>query len=157
MSDHSSLLRKLPPIAYFVLAFALGFALDATTIWSPAWAFSNRITLTLGIVLILPAIYFGFGGMTLFMANRQPLMPGERSTELMTRGPFRLSRNPMYLGLALLHAGLGLALLLPITLVLLVAPLAIMQFAIIPDEEARMQQLFGQTYAAYRQRVRRWI
>ena len=78
-------------------------------------------------------------------------------TALVTTGVYRVTRNPMYLGIVLTLFGIALYVA---TLPMLLAPLAffaIMNASQIPREEALLSALFGQEYAAYRRRTRRWL
>jgi len=79
------------------------------------------------------------------------------ASELITTGPFRISRNPVYLGLMILLVGLAIA--LNSLWILFFAPLAmlVMQFHVVPREEACLEQLFPDAYPRYRQSVRRWL
>jgi protein-S-isoprenylcysteine O-methyltransferase Ste14 len=74
-----------------------------------------------------------------------------------TSGPFRFTRNPMYLGLALLQA--GVAFVLGNVWVLLFVPLSIVVIdrVVIAGEERYLEAKYGADYAAYRTRVRRWL
>ena len=153
----SPVLLRVPPIAYFVVAFAVGFAVDALAFGLPHVASLQSPVFWIGLALLPPAGYFGLGAFALFVRRRMDLMPGHAVSHLVTDGPFAFSRNPMYFGLALLHACLCLIFGLPLTFVLLLAPLLLMQLVVIPAEEEAMAGAFGETYAAYCQRVRRWI
>ncbi len=79
------------------------------------------------------------------------------SSALTTSGPFRISRNPMYLAMVIWLVGLSVllgsltAFLFPILLFLAA------NFLIIPPEERNMEQMFGEQYAKYRRHVRRWL
>lgn len=85
-----------------------------------------------------------------------PLSPHACSV-LVTSGVFRFSRNPMYLALFLVLAGWGLYLANAFTLLLAFAFVIYMnRFQIRPEERA-LQQAFGQAFADYRRRVRRWL
>ncbi|MCA1798060.1 MAG: isoprenylcysteine carboxylmethyltransferase family protein [Xanthomonadaceae bacterium] len=79
------------------------------------------------------------------------------ASTLITTGPFRFSRNPVYLGLSILLV--GFAITLNILWLLLAAPLAllVMQLHVVPREEACLEQLFPEAYPRYRQSVRRWL
>jgi len=84
-------------------------------------------------------------------------VPFEPSTALVTGGWFRLTRNPMYLGLSLILLGvamidgtLGAFLPLPVFV-------AILHFRFIRAEERFLEGIFGERYRAYRTQVRRWI
>jgi protein-S-isoprenylcysteine O-methyltransferase Ste14 len=86
--------------------------------------------------------------------NVRPDLP---STALVTDGPFRFTRNPLYVGLTLMYA--GIALLIPAVwpLLLLIAVLLVMQWGVIAREERYLERKFGEAYRAYLGRVRRWI
>ncbi|HXQ16420.1 MAG TPA: isoprenylcysteine carboxylmethyltransferase family protein [Caulobacteraceae bacterium] len=81
----------------------------------------------------------------------------ETNRVLVVRGPYRLTRNPMYLGLTI--AALGMAIVVG-SWPMLAAPVAVFltaNFVHIPFEEAKMRRQFGEAYDAYCARVRRWI
>lgn len=88
---------------------------------------------------------------------RTTFIPGEQANALVTYGPFQRSRNPMYLSLVLFLAGLGVATVNP-WLIALAPLLAIyLNYRVIKREEAYLQQRFGETYAQYKRKVRRWF
>ncbi len=76
---------------------------------------------------------------------------------LVSSGPFRFSRNPMYVGLTLLYLSISLILNTAWPLVFLPGALLLMQFGVIKREETYLEGLFGQDYRQYRARVRRWL
>ena len=84
-------------------------------------------------------------------------VPGKSSAALVTWGPYRFTRNPMYVGLTCCY--LGEAGLLRQLWPVLVLPLMIayLNWTVIPVEEARLTQVFPEDYEQYRSRVRRWI
>lgn len=93
----------------------------------------------------------------LFLRCGTPLRPDRPSRRLVTAGPYRVSRNPMYLGLVLLLAGLGLALGTPLALA---APLvlgALLDRRFVRPEERALEATLGAPYARYRAQVRRWV
>jgi len=79
------------------------------------------------------------------------------SSALTTAGPFRISRNPMYLAMVIWTAGLAVLLgsLTAFTFPILL--FAIANFLIIPPEERNLEKLFGEQYVSYKQYVRRWL
>jgi protein-S-isoprenylcysteine O-methyltransferase Ste14 len=86
--------------------------------------------------------------------NVNPSLP---ATAVVTGGPFRFTRNPMYLSLCLLNLGVGL-LLCDLVPVLLTAGLAtVLHYGVIVREERYLERKFGGVYSAYRCRVRRWL
>jgi len=109
----------------------------------------------------LVGIGTGFGLMTwawaLFRKTGTPVRPTERAATLVRSGPFRFSRNPMYLGIVLML--LGVAAWVG-SFPMLIAPLgffALVSVVFIPHEESRLREVFGDDYVSYSQRVRRWI
>jgi protein-S-isoprenylcysteine O-methyltransferase Ste14 len=86
--------------------------------------------------------------------NVNPSLP---ATAIVTGGPFRFTRNPMYLSLCLLNLGVGLLLcdLVPVLLTLALA--AALHFGVIVREERYLERKFGDVYSEYRGRVRRWL
>lgn len=103
----------------------------------------------------------GFGIMTwawaLFRRRRTPLRPTETPTAMVFDGPYRFTRNPMYLGIVLMLLGVAVGLG---TIVAFLAPLVflvVMDHVFIPYEEQMLQNAFGQDYLNYMRRVRRWL
>ncbi|MDQ3910644.1 MAG: isoprenylcysteine carboxylmethyltransferase family protein [Actinomycetota bacterium] len=86
-----------------------------------------------------------------------PMDPREPVSRLVTAGPFRYTRNPAYLGLTMMYAGLSsLANALP-SILLLPAVLLVMQRGVIEREERYLEGKFDEEYLLYKARVRRWI
>ncbi len=83
--------------------------------------------------------------------------PWKPSTALVISGPYRFTRNPMYVGMTFLYLGITcwVNTLWPLPLLPLV--LVVMQYGVIAREEAYMERRFGEEYRAYRARVRRWL
>ena len=83
--------------------------------------------------------------------------PFEESTALLTDGVFRISRNPMYLGMAFILSGISILLgsLSPFFVILIF--MFAMDFVFIRKEEAMLQKKFGTTWLEYKKTVRRWI
>ena len=93
----------------------------------------------------------------LFRKSGTPVRPTDQATSLVTSGPFRFSRNPMYLAIVVML--LGLAVWVG-SLPMLLAPVgffAFMSLVVIPAEERRLRETFGAAYLSFTQRVRRWI
>jgi protein-S-isoprenylcysteine O-methyltransferase Ste14 len=86
-----------------------------------------------------------------------PIDVQEPSTALVTSGPFRFTRNPIYLALTLAYAGLALRLRSWLSLLLLAPLLAVVQHGVIAREERYLERKFGDLYRAYVARVRRWL
>ncbi len=93
-------------------------------------------------------------------ASHKLTAPGQTSkatNAIVTTGPYRFSRNPIYAGLSLIYAGLALGLALWWTLALLPVIWIILHFGVVRREEAYLEARFGQAYKDYRSRTRRYI
>lgn len=151
-----ALATKFPPVAQFLL-FAAGMWLVAKYVPSLAFDMPFRRALVvllfcLSALAAIPAIAaFHSAGTTV-----DPRYPG-KATQLVVRGVYRYSRNPMYLGLLVLLIAWAIYLS---NLLGFVGPAAFVltmnRLQIIPEEEA-MEARFGDEYRAYREKVRRWI
>ena len=84
-------------------------------------------------------------------------MPDRPATALISAGPYRFSRNPLYVASALLYTGASLWFGALWTLTLLPFPLGILQFYVIAREERYLERRFGREYLDYKARVRRWL
>jgi len=111
-----------------------------------------------GIALIVLGIAFSGWARLTFRVQRAEIYPwSEAHSAFVASGPFKITRNPMYLGLcvtgvgAALVAGTWLMWLVPVVLFVLD------NFVIIPYEERSMERTFGDSYREYKARVRRWI
>ncbi len=103
----------------------------------------------------------GFSFMTwariLFTSRKTTLFVGQPSSQLVREGPFRFSRNPMYVGVVV--SLLGLALWVGTWSLYLVVPVTVLifNFVHIPHEERLLREAFGGRYLAYSKDVRRWL
>jgi protein-S-isoprenylcysteine O-methyltransferase Ste14 len=107
--------------------------------------------------MIIFGLVLGFWSRSLFLRNSTTLQLYEDPASLVTSGPFRHSRNPIYLGMASILAGVAV---LQCTLVALLFPVLfviVIDFFIIPGEERKLENLFGERYQEYKKSVRRWI
>lgn len=145
----------IPPPAwallFVIVAWAVGYAarLDAA-----AWLYHPL----LGAVVVIAGIALAVWGRLTFARAGAEIRPASpKNSFLIADGPFRFTRNPMYLGL--LVVTLGIAAIVG-TSAMLLAPIAFflwVNFVSIPYEEAKMERQFGETYRDYKRRVRRWI
>ncbi len=144
----------LPPLPFF-LAMLGGWWLDRNQ-W-PLGLDVAEAGVYLGWLLVVAGFaLFAWALWTMYL-HHTTVNPYAAATELCTDGPFAYSRNPIYVGDFVLL--LGVALILQTWWPLLFAPLiwAMIRFGVIRHEEAHLGLKFGQDYADYRARVRRWI
>ena len=151
------LLLRVPVPWVFVLGYLAGVGLQLVlprASYSPA---TMRSLFAAGILLWLAALAIAGWALVLFHLRRTTTTPGEISKAFVAQGPYRFSRNPMYVGLVLAYLGemSWLAQIAP--LLFLLPVIAYLQGVVIPLEEARLRETFGETYAAYCARVRRWL
>lgn len=150
-----SLELKIPP--------ALVTVVCALLTWALAKAGPEKIPTTLSTIASSSLTFFGLMLATLgvmeFRANKTTVNAGtpEKSAKLVSSGVYRLTRNPMYLGLALVLTAFSISLRSPISLVgTLVFVLYITRFQIIPEERILLEK-FGDNYFNYKTSVRRWL
>lgn len=92
-----------------------------------------------------------------FHSARTPV-PGNRPTTAIVKvGPYRFSRNPMYLAFSLFQTGIALGVNDAWILVTLLPAAFVMSFVVIPREERYLEARFGEEYASYKASVRRWL
>jgi protein-S-isoprenylcysteine O-methyltransferase Ste14 len=152
----SALDNRIPPPIVMLIVAGLMVAARKILAASPI---APSIRASAALVLFAAAALFGAPAVRAFLRAGTTINPVaiERASTLVTTGVYGVSRNPMYVSMALLllslAAGLGQPLLLlgPIVFVLFIT-----WFQIVPEERA-MTQLFGIDYEAYRKRVRRWL
>lgn len=115
------------------------------------------ILLAFGWLLVAATVALYATALSAFRRARTTVKPNAAATQLITGGPFKLSRNPLYLANTILMMGLGLVTGNAWFIVLaLVAAFSVQKLAIEP-EERHLQARFGRAYRDYAKRVRRWI
>jgi protein-S-isoprenylcysteine O-methyltransferase Ste14 len=146
---------KLPPPVW---AFLYLIAASAAS-WMYPWRRSIDLRfVSLGIALIAIGFALSVWAASLFRLEGTELNPtSETNKSLVIRGPYRFTRNPMYLGLVVLTLGVGFAVgSLPMFDVPVLL-FATANWVHIPFEEAKMHRQFGAAFDAYISQVRRWI
>ncbi|KWV58793.1 hypothetical protein AS156_03345 [Bradyrhizobium macuxiense] len=146
---------KLPPPIWTLIYLLLGVALS----WWLSWPTLPGLPLPLsGMALVVVAFVLPVWAFVLFRREGteiEPTSPTNRA--LVTSGPYRLTRNPMYCGLVLLALGIAIWVGAAPMFIAPVAVFATANWVHIPFEEAKMRRQFGAAYDDYAARVRRWI
>jgi protein-S-isoprenylcysteine O-methyltransferase Ste14 len=146
---------KLPPPIWTLIYVLIAAAMSYFVGWPrlPGLPF-----VPLGVALVAVGVAMPATAITLFRRERTEIDPTSATNrKLVTAGPYRFTRNPMYLGLTL--AALGIAIWVGAWPMFL-APIGIFattNFVHIPFEEAKMRRQFGPEYDAYVGSVRRWL
>jgi protein-S-isoprenylcysteine O-methyltransferase Ste14 len=149
-------LLRVPVPWVFVLTYLAGAAIEAAFHRGGFFRDSKFLTPVGTVIFTLGAALAGWGWF-LFHRARTTRVPGEASTALITTGPYRIMRNPMYVGLSIAY--LGEAAILHQLLPVLLLPLTIIYLnqIVIPVEEQRLHGVFGAQYERYQNDVRRWF
>ncbi|KAA3655436.1 MAG: isoprenylcysteine carboxylmethyltransferase family protein [Chloroflexi bacterium] len=143
----------LPPRLYFgaIVINVLLFLFWPMRLMAGNWI------VVVGILLVIGGVVLSLMSEREFIRRETAVNPHNPATTLVKSGPFRYSRNPMYVGLTAIQLGVALALNSLWGIILLIPTLLIMHFGVILREEAYLERLFGEKYLAYKQSVRRWL
>jgi protein-S-isoprenylcysteine O-methyltransferase Ste14 len=147
----------IPPPLLFVPPLLLGLFLHARVPLVHVSEMTAEILQWLGIVLIIVGVAHAFSSILLFLRSHTTVIPHHQSSALVTKGAYRWTRNPMYVGLTFVYIGVSALSAAVWPLLFLPLPLLVLDRWVIPMEERQLEDVFGATYAAYRQRVRRWL
>jgi protein-S-isoprenylcysteine O-methyltransferase Ste14 len=143
---------RVPPPLVFLAAMVVGWFL-------PGLRFHGRhgARIAIGAVLLAGGVSLVAAAFGLFRKTGQNPRPWTPTPELIFAGPYQYTRNPMYLGMTLLT--LGVSALFGHVFIALLAPvaLAIVHFTAVLPEEEYLAQKFGEPYAAYKVKVRRYF
>ena len=145
----------LPPVLFLICAGA--GALVQFIKPAPIGSYSFEGGFTAGAVMMLIGAAIGGGAIVAMHRRGTPIEPGREPTQLVTNGPFRFTRNPLYLVLVMLCTAIAV---MANSLWLLIAALVLfvlLDRTVIAREEAVLTRTFATEYAAYRARVRRWL
>ena len=143
----------LPPLVYGA-AFIIGLLLHLRF---PLHILPPTLAQGIGVVCVLVSCPLAL--MTLHALSRAhtPVDPMKPTTALVTEGPFRYSRNPIYVALTLLYLGVAFLVNALWILLLVVPALVVLRYGVIAREEAYLTRKFGDAYRQYTAQVRRWL
>jgi protein-S-isoprenylcysteine O-methyltransferase Ste14 len=144
----------VPPPLVYALGFGIGYALDRL---KPAPLGMGGARTMLGWLLAAAGVTLAASAIVLFRRAGTSPVPIQPTTALVVRGPYRFTRNPMYVGLAALYAGIALLVNSLWPLLVLPVVLVVIRWQVIAREEAYLERKFGDAYRAYTARVRRWL
>ena len=149
-------LMHIPVPWVFVIAYLIGVVLQAFLPIRLSAAARDTFNLA-GWVFMAAGVGLAAWCLIIFRRQRTTTVPGHQSSTLVTWGPYRFSRNPMYVALTLAYLGEAgiLGQIWPLPCLVLV--LVYLNRTLVPFEEAHLEQTFGESYAQYRSQVRRWL
>lgn len=143
----------LPPVIlllFILLQIALHRFLPVLTIVPQPWNWLGLLVILAGVVIILsPAIDF--------RRSETTIIPFQESSKLVITGMYRITRNPMYVGMVCILFGIAVisGRLSPFVVPLIFIP--VLNSRVIRHEEAMLEERFGEEYTDYRRKVRRWL
>jgi protein-S-isoprenylcysteine O-methyltransferase Ste14 len=142
-----------PPPLIYLAGLAVGFGLEALL---PSASVPVALQWA-GCALIVAGVFLAGSFVAAFRRAHTNVDPGKPTTTIVTSGPYRLTRNPGYLGMALAYTGIALLSGALWPLLSLIPVLLIIDRAVIAREERYLEAKFGSEYVAYKARVRRWL
>jgi protein-S-isoprenylcysteine O-methyltransferase Ste14 len=145
-----------PPLLYLA-CLVLGFALDRLLPLQSTLAEVALIRWTAGGGLIAIGVAVMAAGIRNFSRAATPVPTNQPVRALVTTGIHGWSRNPIYVGMFLLYAGIGIAARSEWSLVLALPLFVILRYGVVAREEAYLERRFGEPYRDYKARVRRWL
>jgi protein-S-isoprenylcysteine O-methyltransferase Ste14 len=117
----------------------------------------STIVRIVGLIVVILGIGWTNWGRLAMKAHGTNINPTKPTTTIITSGPYRFSRNPLYLGLTIIYLGLSLAVNSWWCLLLLIPIGLLMHFQVVVREERYLKGKFGDTYRQYQSRVRRYL
>ncbi len=146
--------NKIIPPTYLIILFLLAvvshFVFPVMKIVHAPYTYS-------GIILIILGLIMAKWVDSLFKKSGTTIQPYEIPTSLVTAGPFRISRQPIYLGMTTILLGEAILLSSLITFIFPFVFVILMNTIFIPVEEKNLEAAFGEKYLDYKKKVRRWI
>ncbi len=150
-NDHAQVIN---PFAIYVVLGVIAALLQR---WLPLPALAPAQAPLLGTIVMVLSLAIGLPSVLNMLAAKTTPNPHRPTTALVFSGPYRFSRNPMYVGLTLLYAGLAIYFHLLWGLALLPVVVWLITVWVIVPEEKYLEQKFGAAYIDYKATVRRWI
>lgn len=142
-----------PPPLIFAVAVGIGLLLQKARPLPTLPALGKPI----GALLAMAGVGLGVSAVRALKVAGTNVDPYEQTSAIVDAGPYRFSRNPIYLGMAMLGGGVGLLANAGWVLALLPAAVAVVQKGVVEREEAYLARRFPDAYPAYAARVRRWL
>ncbi len=145
--------KLMPPTVFLIFLLAtIGthFAIPIMRVIAAPYRYIGIVPIVFGIVLDIWAD-------ALFKKSNTTVKPYEDPSKLEVSGPFRISRHPMYVGMAAILLGTAVALGSLAVFMLPIAYVIFTDFMFIRFEEKNLERIFGDEYIEYKRKVRRWI
>jgi protein-S-isoprenylcysteine O-methyltransferase Ste14 len=142
-----------PPIVYLVSLIVGALA----HLVAPLPFVTRTLAVPLGASLVVVAIALFYFSVAKFRAAGTPVPARKPTTAIVRTGPYRFSRNPIYLAFSVFQVGIAIWVNSLWLLATLAAALLLMHYVVIPTEEQYLERRFGAEYLDYKASVRRWL
>ena len=147
---------RFPPPLLYALAVIGGYLLNRR--WPLPLPVGDGVLIkTLAWALTFASLALAVTSIGNFRRSRTSIVPVRPATALVIAGPYRFTRNPIYIGFVIFYFGLAIMLTSAWILVLLIPVLIVLQRGVVEREEAYLQAKFGEAYRKYQARVPRWL
>jgi protein-S-isoprenylcysteine O-methyltransferase Ste14 len=143
-----------PPPLLYIIGLAIGFGLDAVL---PSASLPRAMAWSAGGALLAAGLFLAASFFAAFRRARTPVDVRKPTSAVVTTGPYRLSRNPGYLSLALIYAGIAILASSLWAFVSLIPTLLLVEYGVIRREERYLERRFGEEYRRYKAQTRRWV
>jgi protein-S-isoprenylcysteine O-methyltransferase Ste14 len=147
---------RRPPFLYLA-CLVLGFALDRLLPLPLSYPEATFTYSMAGGVLMLIGLAILAAGARNFSRAGTPVPSSQPVRALVTTGIHGWSRNPIYVGMLLVYAGIGTAARSPWVLIFALPLIVVLRYGVIAREETYLERRFGDAYRDYKNRVRRWL
>ena len=148
---------RIPVPWVFILVYLVGVAIQRVLPIAIRPSQIASVIRAAGFVFVVVGIGFAFSALGIFKKTKTTTVPHETPSTLVTSGPYRFTRNPMYVGLTLIYLGVAGTRLEIWPAIVLPLLLAYVNFVVIPVEERSLRGVFGDAYQEYGARVGRWL
>lgn len=147
---------RFPPPLIFVGGFLAGWVVNR---WGRGLPLSRGgVPLEwIGFGIAIAGVILAAWGIVTFRRSRTAVIPHHAASQLVMNGPYRFTRNPMYVGLTIAYVGGSAVINSAWPLILLPIGLVVLVRSVVSREEQYLSDAFGEQFAAYRSRVRRWL
>lgn len=153
-SEHSGVL--IPPPLIYAVPFGVGLLLERTAPW-PITVEWHRVVVGVGSIIVACGLALIVAGIVTFRRARTTIFPLRSTSLIVDQGVYRLTRNPMYVGMCIAYIGLTLIANSVWPAVAWPFALLVVDRYVMRREERYLSAKLGEPYEQYRRRVRRWL
>ena len=155
-SKHGGARVRVPPPLVFLASIGVGVGLRYV-VAPPPLPFARVMHVIVGALLFVVGLALGMPAFGLFKRSGQDPAPWKPSPSLVLQGPYRYTRNPMYIGMTLIQIAIGFFAANLWVVLLAAASLIVVHYTAVLPEERYLREKFGDDYERFKKRVRRYL